>query len=131
MRITIPDPLADVYQAIADRQGRSLDAVVEAQLARFQHCPPGERTVAIKLEAAEAILGGLPLRDGPDLLKRMQALTGVTFHGVRLDFTPGQLSELARRAEREGKSVEALAQGIIEQLNRQFFWGAEPASAVR
>jgi hypothetical protein len=130
-RVTIPDHLFEHYQAIADRQGRPLDAVIEAQLSRFQHCPPGERTLAMNVEKVEKVLGGTPIRDGQDLLTRLEHLAGITFHGIRLDFSPAQLEELARRASREGKSVEELAAQIAEQLNRQFFWGAEAAEAVR
>lgn len=131
MRVTIPDTLADVYQAIATRQGRPMDEVITAQLTRFAHCPPGERACAVNLVEVEKLIGNLPIRDGHDLLKRIGDLAAIHFHGIRLDFTPGQLEELQRRAAREEKSVEALAQEIVEQLNRQFFWGAEPATAVR
>ena len=131
MRVLISDRICDKYQAMADAQGRTLESVIESQLDRFSPYPPGQRTLALNVDTVQKALGGLPLRDGADLLKRIEDLAGITFHNIRLDFTAGQLEELQRRAEREEKSVDELARSIVEQLNRQFFWGTEAAASVR
>ena len=43
MRITIKDSTADVYQRYADKQGRGIDAVVEAQLAGPHRAPQANK----------------------------------------------------------------------------------------
>lgn len=131
MRITIPDTLADVYAEIASTQGRSLDDVVTAQLDRFQRLTPGTRAVVIGgalLDHLDELLGS-HLRDGQDLATKVSRLAAITFHNVKLDFTPSQLEELARRADRRGKTVEQLAREIIRDLSEQFFWGYRPEAA--
>lgn len=130
MRITIKDSTADVYQRYADKQGRGIDAVVEAQLARFSGQEPGTKAIVVSAEDAQRILGGTPVLNGTDLLARVSQLASLTFHGIRLDFSPAQLSELQHRAERQGKTVEALAADIVKAINREFFWASGGGEAA-
>lgn len=133
MRVTIRDATADVYQGYADQQGRGLDAVVEAQLARFAGHAPGTKAIVVNAEDAHRILGGTPVLNGTDLLARVSQLASLSFHGIRLDFSPAQLAELQHRAERQGKTVEVLAADIVKSINREFFWasGGGEASALK
>lgn len=130
MRITIKDATADVYQRYADHQGRGLDAVVEAQLARFAAQEPGTKAIVVNAADAQAILGGTPILSGADLLQRLTQLASLSFHAIRLDFSPAQLAELQHRAERQGKSVEVLAQDIVRGLLRDFFWASGGGEAA-
>lgn len=133
MRITIPDAIIDHYQAHADRQGRTLDQTVTAQLARFRELPPGAPAVIVGgdlLARIETYLGAGPIADGTDLAAKVERLAGVTFHGVHLDFSPSQLEELKYRAERQGRTVESLCVEIVKQMQEQWFWGAGAGEAA-
>lgn len=127
MRVTIPDQLADVYQAVATKQGLSLDDVVSRQLRRFQTLIASPRVVVLgpdHLDALELKLHGGQIPSPEDLIAKVSRLAGVSFCGIDLQLTPAQVEELAHRAERQGKSVEALVQEIWEQLAQQFFHSA-------
>ena len=133
MRVTIPDPVLDWYQALADKRRRRIETVVTAQLDRWSGIPPGDRAVALTgpmLERAEAATGGLPFRDAEHAIARIEDLASVTFHNVRLDFSPQQLRELEHRAERQGKPVEVLAAEMIQTITAEFFWGIPPGAAT-
>ena len=73
------------------------------------------------LEALERILGGGAIVSGADLLKKVERLAGISFHHVRLDFTPGQLETLQERAAREGKTVERIVEQMAPRIHEQFF----------
>lgn len=125
MRVTLTDAVCDAYEGYAAKQGRPLDAVIEAQLARFKTLEPGKRAVVIGPEEIEALtvaLGGLPVKSGADLVAKVTELAAVSFHHIRLDFSPGHLAELAHRAERQGKSAETIIRETVDRMGEQFFW---------
>lgn len=137
MRVTLPDDLADVYQAYATQQGISLDALLTTQLRRFKALIPGHRAVVIDAKALrdlEGVLGGTPILDGEDLVKRARAHASIRLNGVDLRFTPSQKREIVHRAERQGKTPEHLAEEIVAYVRDQAFWqsgGGEAAAPTR
>lgn len=125
MRVTLTDPVCDAYDAFATKQGRSLDEVIEAQLARFKTLEPGKRAIVIgpaEIEALTLALGGLSIKSGADLVAKVNELAAVSFHHIRLNFSPNHLAELANRAERQGKPVEMLIRETVDRMGEQFFW---------
>lgn len=132
MRVTIPDKTMDQYLLYAERMQKPVDTVIAQQLARFSALDPQQRAVVIGADVLDTLdqqLGAGQVKDGDDLLAKIGRLAAITFHNVRLDFTPNQLEELAHRAERQGTTVEALAADIIRQLTEQFFWGTGGGAA--
>ena len=133
MRVTISDALADEYLAYATTQNVSLDAVIEKQLKRFKTVPPGSTTVVLGSKhldfLAEKLHGG-DVRSAEDLVTKVDRLAGIKFETIDLRLTPAQLEELAHRAERQGKPVEALVQEIWEKLSVDFFYVAAGTPAV-
>lgn len=124
MKVSITDAVADPYLAIAEKQGRSVDVVVDAQLKRFSHLPPGEKAIVLggqDLLALEERLRG-PIRDGIDLADKVARLAGVRFRNIQLDFSATQLEELTRRATRQGRPVDTLVQEIVAAIVDQFFY---------
>ena len=130
MRIQIPDATAAVYEKYAESSGKTLDQTVNAQLVRFAALPPGQRVLTLAVGDVEAILGGLPVHDGKDLLHRISQLASISFHAIKLDFSPAQLSELEHRATRQGKTVAVLADDIVKAINREFFWASGGGQAA-
>lgn len=134
MRVTtIPDAVLDAYQTYADRQGTSLDQVISNQLRRFSRLEPGKTAVVIPAELSAALaerLGGLPLKDGTDLLARLTALAGITFADIRIPLTIAQTEELAYRAQRQGRPVEALVKEVVDRITQDLFWASGGGSAA-
>lgn len=131
MRILLKDSVVAPYEEMAAQQGRSVDQVIESQLNRFKMLPPGQKAIVVNVADAERILGGTPVLNGTDLLSRVARLASLSFHAIKLDFSPAQLAELQHRAERQGKSVEQLAQEIVTTITRDFFWVASGAAAEK
>lgn len=125
MRITIPDALAERYTDYATQASRSLDETVTHQLQKTATINPfdprrlvlGQRL----LEKLEARLGGGPIATADDLEKRFDRLASIAVMGIDLRFSPNMLEELAYRAARQGKTVEALAEEIASRMAVQFF----------
>lgn len=133
MRITIPDDVLAPYEEMAQRQGRPVDDVVAAQLKRFAMLEPGKKAVVIPpaaLTALEPPLGGTPVRDAQDLLTRIQQLANISFMGLNLGLSLQQKAELAHRAERQGRTVEALVQEMWRDLQQNFFWSGGGGEAA-
>src|SRR5690242_19509027 len=108
MRITIPDALADQYDAMATTQGRTLDQVITAQLERFAAYAPGTRVILVDdatCRVLEQRLGGGSISTTQDLTHKLQQLAGVKFRNQQFDFNPAQLAELEHRATRQGRPV--------------------------
>ena len=124
MRITIPDALADVYDAHARRANVALDEIITRQLRSTAGVSPMGRTVVLgihTLELLEERLGGGPLVDSADLAQRFTRLASISFEGIDLKLTPNQLAELQRRATRQGKTPAQLIEAIAQVICRDFF----------
>lgn len=100
--------------------------VVAAQLLRdaCREFPVEGRHVILDsadLEALGHILNGGDVLNGQDLVDKVSRLAGITFHNIRLEFTPGQLEELARRAERLSLTPEDLTRRTVKRMEELFF----------
>lgn len=125
MRVNIPDDILDAYQLHADKSGLPLEQVLAQQLRKFRQVAPKTRVVVLTgdaLDTVEQVLAGGSVSSGADLANKVTRLAGIRFHEIRLDFTPGQLDELAYRAERQGRPVKDLVAEIVRGITEQFFW---------
>lgn len=133
MRITIDDEVLEPYHTMAQQQGRPLEAVVSAQLQRFNKLVPGKKAVVINQDALTALeppLGGRPIKDAEDLLQRVNQLANISFEGINLELTLNQKQELAYRAQRQGRTVEFLVREIWQHLAQNFFWESGGGTAA-
>lgn len=124
MLIQIPDEIALQYQTAADRARVPLAKLLERQLARFASVPVGERVLVLCAEPLEQIdreLGIGATRDTTALLSAIRSWAGITIGDIRLQFSPAQLAEIAHRAEKQGKTPEAVVADIVSQLEGAFF----------
>lgn len=125
MLITIPDSLAADYKLHKGARHGDLDKLVTRQLQRFAKVEVGDRAVVLHGEALEEVdrlLGLGSTQSAAALLAAIRAWAGITIGGVRLDFSPAQLAEIQLRADKQGKTPEAVVQEIVEQLSRDFFY---------
>lgn len=125
LRIAVDDDTIALLQGESDRTRRSIEELAQIRLkAATAKLPLQERSVVVsgrELEGLEGILGSGSVLHGPDLLKKVQRLAGISFLHVRLPFTPGQLEALAAKADRQGLSVEQLVERTAPRIYEQFF----------
>lgn len=74
-----------------------------------------------ELDRLAKTLGGGDVLNGEDLCLKVERLAGISFHNIRLEFTPGQLEEIAWRANRLGLTPEELAARIVKKMEELFF----------
>lgn len=124
MLIQLDDVIALKYQQAADRAKVPLGKLLERQLARFASVPVGQRVLVLTgdpLEQMDRLLGLGSTKDPAALLGAVQAWAGITIGDIRLEFSPSQLAEIQHRADKQGKSPEAIVQDIVSQLEQAFF----------
>lgn len=118
---------AESYQKFHDRavaRKVPVETVIQQHLRATMHVPVGTKYLIMEqddLVALEGILGGGSLLNSGDLRRKVERLAGISFHHVRLPFTPNQLEELAHRAERLSLTSEQLIERIGQKLYEQFF----------
>jgi hypothetical protein len=126
MLIQLPDPVALRYQHAAIAAHVPLEKFLERQLEKFAAVPSGQRTVILSgdaLERIDTLLGIGSTASPAALLTAIESWAGITIGGIRLDFSPAQLAEIAHRAEKQGKPPEEIVADIVAQMEDQFFYG--------
>lgn len=126
MQISIPDDLYQRYADAAKRAKKPTAALVVQQLERFVDAPPTQRSIILTGEAlqeADTLLGIGSTADAATLLAAIRRWAGITIGDIRLPFSPSQLQEIAHRAQKQGKTPEAICRDIIDQMAQDFFWG--------
>lgn len=129
LQIQIPDAVYDAYANRATEmsaQGKPItpEEVIADTLDRFSSVSPTDRAIVVgaaNRQRLEKVLSGGSLFDGNDLTMKVEALAKLEIGEVRLEFTPGQLKQLANVARRNGKTVEEVTRETVKQLEWQFF----------
>jgi len=123
MRLTIPDDLVEVFQPQASAK-EPVEKLLLQQLTKFSHVPVRDRVLIIDGAARddlEQLLHGPSLTTAADLVNRVRALIDVKIEGVNVALTLAQLEQLVGRAEKLGKTPEALIEETVAQMATQFF----------
>jgi hypothetical protein len=124
MKITLSLP-DDLYEAYAERsQGKaSIEDLLLSQLERFREVSPMDRVVVVlprERAALEQKLSGGMLRDGADLLRKVEALADIEIGGVKVEFTPGELRNLRTYATKNRTPVEKVLSDVVHGMKDQF-----------
>jgi hypothetical protein len=110
---------------LAVARGKDPEAVAHEILrAALKDLPTDGRYVVVSgldLEGLETILSGGSVLNALDLLRKVERLAGITFNNIRFEFTPGQLEEIQRRAERLGLTAEELCRRTVRKMEELFF----------
>jgi hypothetical protein len=133
MRITVPDPLADQYADGAKVANMTAEEAMVRQLQRTVGVAPSGRQVVLgasQLEYLERRCGGGPITRADEVVARVARLASISFMGIDLLLSPGQLEELAFRASRQGKPMETLVKEIADRLVTDFFYSSGGGVAV-
>ena len=106
------------------RDRQVVDLVGPAQLTtRYEVVSAGgvalSQTVCERLEATT----GIGSTRTPDLLvQAVERLARITIGEIHIDFTPGQLEEIAFRAKKRGQTVAQALQAVIDRIREELFW---------
>lgn len=127
MRVTLSDTVLDPLVAEAERTKRTLEEVIEAQLARLRDYPTTARVLVLGTEALGALedrLGVGATRSVASLIAAVDRLAQIEVGRIRLPLSPNQLEELKGRADKRGISLQvmlrehaaALQDGLFNQI---------------
>lgn len=86
---------------------------------------PGEG--ALVLTAAdrtrlEATTGIGSTRTPAEFVRAVEFLASIRIGDVKLEFTPGQLSELQHRATKRGQTIAQAIQAVVDRIREEIFW---------
>ena len=125
MLIQLPDDVALRYQQAAERARVPLATYLARHLQRFAEVPSGARALVLTgdaLERVDALLGLGSTASPQAFIQAVEGWAGITIGGVRVDFSPAQLEEIAHRAEKQGKTPQEIVEGIVADLSKDFFY---------
>lgn len=71
----------------------------------------------------EQVLGPGATATGPALAHAVDRLASIRIGGVVVEFTPGQLAEIAHRAKKRGLTPQEELERIVKVLSSELFWG--------
>jgi hypothetical protein len=109
IEIHIADDLYTRYELQARAGSRSVKLELADRLHRFVDAPLSDRILLIRKverQALEKLLGDASLQTDTDLVARVQRLADLAIGEVKLSFTPAQLTEVKRRAEKNKRTFQ-------------------------
>lgn len=123
-QIKIDDDLLAHYESMAGTV--PVATYIERQLAKFQAYPVGFRTVVLTgtdLQALDKRLGLGQIQSAKALVAKVNDYAKVTLGGVEIELTASQKAEIVDRAEKQGKTPEAIVRDLVAQLEESMFSG--------
>ena len=127
--VKLDDDLVARYAASLKDPSLPVAPILDAQLARTAAFPPPTPILILDrahLQPLETLLGGGLIRSADDLVARVRTYASITLGKIVLDLTPAQKEELAYRAQKQGRSPDALVADLVAQVTEAMFWGATP-----
>ena len=125
LRVAVADTTMDVLQEIARTTQRDPETVAARVLEGAARILPQQGRYLVvdgaDLDVLEQIFSGGSVLNSADLRRKVERLAGISFGHVRLEFSPGQLEEIAHRAERQGLSPEELIRRCAKKMEELFF----------
>jgi hypothetical protein len=70
----------------------------------------------------EQTLGLGATRTPADLVKAVERLAAIHVGTIQIDFTPGQLDEIAHRATKRGHTIQQELQAVVDRIREELFW---------
>jgi hypothetical protein len=110
---------------VAVATGKPAETVAQHALAAaMREFPTKGRYMVVHgpdLDTLEQILGRGSILNSTDLRSKVERLAGITYGNIRFNFSPGQLEEIARRAERLSMTPERLIRQTVTKMEELFF----------
>lgn len=124
MKMHISDTLADALERQL-RPGQDLEALVEARLTQLLSIPLGQPFLALShgdLDAIGMAAGRtLPPLSAAQIVAYIQRLGQIRLGDIKIEFSVGQLEEIARLAAREGQLPAQYIGRVAATVLSQFF----------
>lgn len=101
-----------------------VDLVGQSKLReRYQIVDPRALTLTgQERDRLEATTGVGSTRTTTDLLIAVERLAAISIGSIHVDFTPGQLEEIAYRAKKRGRTVEQELRAVVDRIKEDLFW---------
>lgn len=118
----------EIPAAIGDwliTRGRTtIDVVGPSQLAERYHVIEAGDCVlpAAACDRLEQTTGVGSTRTAADLCAAVERLAKIQIGPIQIDFTPGQLEEIAHRATKRGHTVKQELQAVVDRIREEIFW---------
>lgn len=128
--LSVPDDVYEAYEKLAEEmQGRTGQPVepkdlIVSVVEQFRRCRPWDRVVVVDSDTRaklEEMLSGGSLRDGVDLLARVQALADLKIGGISVEWSTAQFRQLQRYAGKTGRTVEQICHDTVQEIGYRFF----------
>jgi len=122
--IKLDDDLLAHYEAMAG--STPVATYIERQLRKFQAYPVSTRTVVItgqELQAVDKRLGMGQIQSAATLVAKLNDYAKITLGKIEIELTAAQKAELVERAEKQGKTPDAIVRDLIAQIEEQLFNG--------
>lgn len=110
---------------LIQRGKQTIDVVGDAVLRdRYQIVEAGALSVpnatCIRLETT---LGVGATQSLDRLVAAVERLASISIGTIKIDFTPGQLTEIATRAKKRGQTIQQALQATVDRIREDLFWG--------
>lgn len=101
-----------------------IDVVADKLLRdRYQIVETGALTLSLAdCVRLESTIGVGNAQSTTKLLPAVERLARIEIGTIKIDFTPGQLEEIALRAKKRGQTVEQSLQAVIDRIREELFW---------
>src|SRR4051812_37389064 len=122
--IKLDDDLLAHYESMAGTA--PLASYLERQVARFQASPVASRVVVLTgadLQALDKRLGLGQIQSAASLVAKVNDYAKVTLGKVEIELTATQKAEIVARAEKQGKTPEAIVRDLVAQIEETMFNG--------
>lgn len=70
----------------------------------------------------EATTGVGSTRTAADLIQAVERLASISIGTIHVEFTPGQLEEIAYRAKKRGRSIDQELRAVVDRIKEDLFW---------
>lgn len=83
---------------------------------------PGLQLSVAECNTLEELTGLGTTRNAAFLIQAVARLASIRVGDIRIPFTPGQLAELAHRAEKRGHTIEAEMKAAVARIEDEIFY---------
>lgn len=115
--------VAQVGEILIARDDKTLDVVSPSRFKR-EYEPVTATALALTFAdcaAIDALAGIGATQTAESLIAAIDRLASIRIGGVRIEFTPGQLSELAHRAAKRNHTVAQEIQLVVDRVRDDIF----------
>lgn len=106
------------------RAKQIIDVIADRQLReRYQVIDAGAITLPLATcEQLDTTLGLGATQTPERLVAAVERLASLSIGEVKIDFTPGQWTEIATRAKKRNQTIPQAVQAVVDRIKEEIFW---------